>query len=91
MPSPCYPSQALETYQPLPSSCAMDSSPIEHLSHSQQLLSGHRHGHLQRPNYYSNVAMYVCCQCRDGPKVWGNNPVCVICHHVACDECQLVK
>lgn len=91
MPSLYYPSQALETYRPLPSSCAMDSSPIEHFPHSPQSLSGHRHSRLRRPNYYSNASMYVCCGCGDGPKVWDNNPVCVICHHVACGDCELVK
>ncbi|KAL1970995.1 hypothetical protein VTN77DRAFT_2829 [Rasamsonia byssochlamydoides] len=31
--------------------------------------------------------MYICCQCHDGPKVYNHQVVCVICHHVACDDC----
>ncbi|KAL2843939.1 hypothetical protein BJY01DRAFT_215324 [Aspergillus pseudoustus] len=31
-----------------------------------------------------SVEMYICCQCGDGPKVWANQPTCVVCQHQAC-------
>ncbi|KAL1981365.1 hypothetical protein VTN96DRAFT_2756 [Rasamsonia emersonii] len=31
--------------------------------------------------------MYYCCQCRDGPKVYNHQVVCVNCNHVVCDNC----
>ncbi|OQE19385.1 hypothetical protein PENSTE_c015G06824 [Penicillium steckii] len=42
----------------------------------------HVHGH---------TSMYVCCQCNDGPKVWDQQPRCVICQHDACGNCLNVK
>ncbi|KAL4791578.1 hypothetical protein BDV19DRAFT_370165 [Aspergillus venezuelensis] len=33
---------------------------------------------------YSSAAMWICCACGDGPKVFANQPVCVACNHAAC-------
>jgi hypothetical protein len=30
---------------------------------------------------------YYCCQCKDGPKLYVNQPVCVNCNHRACSLC----
>lgn len=40
---------------------------------------------------YSHGSLYVCCQCQDGPKLWDNQPQCVICNHTACSACTYVK
>lgn len=40
---------------------------------------------------YTETAMYVCCQCGDGPKVYDHQPRCIICQHEACGDCQHVK
>ncbi|KAL4925782.1 uncharacterized protein BDV17DRAFT_271400 [Aspergillus undulatus] len=92
MPYPHYvPSQALESYQSLPAAFDMDSSLLEHAPRSQRAYHGHNHSGSRRPNYYSNVAMWVCCKCGDGPKVYKSQPACVMCHHVACSCCTEVK
>jgi hypothetical protein len=31
----------------------------------------------------------MCCKCEDGPKLYENQPSCVMCHHRICDECTL--
>lgn len=41
--------------------------------------------------FYGETYMYICCQCRDGPKIWNNQPKCVMCGHIACDECEHIK
>lgn len=56
-----------------------------------------RQGHAALPSrlggsqLYSQTYMYVCCQCRDGPKVYNVQPVCVVCNHKACSCCTYVK
>ncbi|PYI19496.1 hypothetical protein BO86DRAFT_208706 [Aspergillus japonicus CBS 114.51] len=35
--------------------------------------------------------LYFCCQCGDGPKLYQNQPRCVMCQHVACSNCTPVK
>ncbi|RAL08599.1 uncharacterized protein BO97DRAFT_408273 [Aspergillus homomorphus CBS 101889] len=35
--------------------------------------------------------LYFCCQCGDGPKLYQNQPRCVMCQHVACANCTPVK
>lgn len=35
--------------------------------------------------------MYICCGCRDGPKVYAHQPQCVICSHRVCSSCIYVK
>ncbi|KAL2849190.1 hypothetical protein BJY01DRAFT_210806 [Aspergillus pseudoustus] len=91
MPSSGYhPSQVLENYKPLFSSAEMDTSSGEHISHHRHFLSSYDNGSVRRHNY-SYPEMYICCQCGDGPKIWGNQPICVICQHQACDVCTHVK
>ncbi|OJJ38712.1 hypothetical protein ASPWEDRAFT_36387 [Aspergillus wentii DTO 134E9] len=43
-----------------------------------------RLGHTQR-------ALYVCCQCNDGPKSWDNQPKCAVCNHYVCSSCKPFK
>ncbi|KAB8258367.1 hypothetical protein BDV32DRAFT_125994 [Aspergillus pseudonomiae] len=52
------------------------------LDNSLHGLSGH-----VRTNGY----LYICCQCNDGPKLYSNQPRCVICQHTACSDCRPVK
>ncbi|KAJ5913343.1 hypothetical protein N7504_002226 [Penicillium tannophilum] len=40
---------------------------------------------------YSQTYMYICCQCKDGPKVYNHQPRCIECQHVACSSCVSVK
>lgn len=40
---------------------------------------------------HSGTKMYICCGCRDGPKVYAHQPQCVICSHKACTSCVYVK
>ncbi|KAF9894579.1 hypothetical protein FE257_006465 [Aspergillus nanangensis] len=40
---------------------------------------------------YSQTYMYICCVCHDGPKIYNNQPRCVVCSHDACSNCQHVK
>ncbi|KAL2013694.1 hypothetical protein VTN00DRAFT_1219 [Thermoascus crustaceus] len=35
--------------------------------------------------------MYICCNCGDGPKVYKNQPRCIMCEHTACENCEQVK
>ncbi|RAL06067.1 uncharacterized protein BO80DRAFT_420377 [Aspergillus ibericus CBS 121593] len=32
--------------------------------------------------------LYYCCQCGDGPKLWENQPWCILCRHRACSGCK---
>ncbi|KAL4961804.1 uncharacterized protein BDV14DRAFT_179686 [Aspergillus stella-maris] len=87
------PSQTLESYQPLPAALDMETSLVEHIPCSPR--HHHSHGHglngSHRPNYYSSAHMWVCCGCGDGPKLYSNQTVCVICSHSACSYCEGVK
>ncbi|KAF7592635.1 hypothetical protein BBP40_012657 [Aspergillus hancockii] len=40
---------------------------------------------------YGNSYLYICCQCNDGPKLYNNQPKCVMCQHTACPNCVHVK
>ncbi|KAL5003608.1 hypothetical protein BDV10DRAFT_153726 [Aspergillus recurvatus] len=91
MPSSLAPSQVPESYRPLSalsSSFDMETSPALHIARSHR---GHNISQSQRPNYFSNSSMYICCQCKDGPKVYNHNVQCVLCHHIACELCTHVK
>ncbi|KAL4941045.1 hypothetical protein BDV06DRAFT_223518 [Aspergillus oleicola] len=59
MPSYNVPSQALESYQPLPPSLDMESSLVGHMPCSQRHYHNHGHGlnGSRRPNYYSSAQM----------------------------------
>ncbi|KAK2748893.1 hypothetical protein FQN57_007176 [Myotisia sp. PD_48] len=35
--------------------------------------------------------MYICCICRDGPKVFEHHTRCIVCKHDACDTCTYMK
>lgn len=35
--------------------------------------------------------MYICCKCGDGPKIFENQPRCIMCEHTACPNCEQVK
>lgn len=39
----------------------------------------------------SHGSLYFCCQCGDGPKLWDNQPRCVICDHNICGYCKPAK
>ncbi|EIT81238.1 hypothetical protein F9C07_11719 [Aspergillus flavus] len=39
----------------------------------------------------TNGYLYICCNCHDGPKLYNNQPRCVMCQHVVCSDCQHVK
>lgn len=41
---------------------------------------------MHGPTYY-----FICCNCGDGPKVYNHQARCVICHHVACENCTHLK
>ncbi|KAE8156544.1 hypothetical protein BDV40DRAFT_280868 [Aspergillus tamarii] len=43
-------------------------------------------GHVRTNGY-----LYICCQCQDGPKLYTNQPQCVMCSHVVCSGCRPVK
>lgn len=36
---------------------------------------------------HDTTYMYLCCKCRDGPKVYNVQPQCIICEHISCPEC----
>ncbi|RAK98836.1 uncharacterized protein BO80DRAFT_146037 [Aspergillus ibericus CBS 121593] len=44
---------------------------------------------LQGTVGHSNL--YFCCQCGDGPKLYQNQPKCVICNHAVCQSCKPAK
>ncbi|KAL5042708.1 hypothetical protein BDW71DRAFT_189476 [Aspergillus fruticulosus] len=91
MPSYLAPSQVPGSYRSLSAlsgSFDMETLPALHITRSHR---GHNISQLQRPNYFSNSNMWICCSCGDGPKIYDHNPKCVICHHSACDLCTHVK
>lgn len=40
---------------------------------------------------YEQTYLYICCNCKDGPKTHNMQPVCVMCNHRACSGCEYVK
>jgi hypothetical protein len=67
---------------PVPSSAGDPDMHQASIADSHDLL---QHGGImnQRPS----GAGYYCCQCKDGPKLWEVQPVCVNCSHYVCPSC----
>ncbi|KAL2868503.1 uncharacterized protein BJX67DRAFT_42258 [Aspergillus lucknowensis] len=91
MPSASCPSEVLENNKPLFGSSEMNASPLQYLTHSRHELRSYSHSAIRRRNYYSDTTLWICCGCGDGPKVYHHQTVCVICQHVSCPDCTLVK
>ena len=50
------------------------------------------HGHgLTEPVMNSGTNLYYCCKCNDGPKLFNNQPQCVMCEHRVCPSCLPAK
>ncbi|KAJ5240988.1 uncharacterized protein N7469_002579 [Penicillium citrinum] len=60
--------------------------PLSRLRPTTQTSSLRGPAHIQ-----GHTAMYICCKCNDGPKVWDIEPRCVVCNHDACGSCTNVK
>jgi hypothetical protein len=57
--------------------------------HTYEAAARSRPGSPRRaPRYGRKVLTYFCCNCNDGPKVWENQPRCVICDHTPCSSCR---
>ncbi|KAE8352803.1 hypothetical protein BDV28DRAFT_120302 [Aspergillus coremiiformis] len=39
----------------------------------------------------TNSYLYICCKCKDGPKLFTLQPQCVMCSHTVCTHCHYVK
>ncbi|KAL5334358.1 hypothetical protein BJX70DRAFT_402652 [Aspergillus crustosus] len=85
------PSQVSETYKALPGPYDLDTSPVNHLPGSRQAFHSQSHSSIRRRNYYSQLNMWICCGCGDGPKVHSHQSTCVVCHHDVCSSCTEVK
>jgi hypothetical protein len=47
---------------------------------------------VRRPtNSSAKVGIYICCRCRDGPKVREHQRRCISCNHIACSSCTWDK
>lgn len=57
----------------------------QHSTGSPSISDIFQHGGLtkNRPSSY-----YYCCQCRDGPKLYDLQPVCINCDHKICRYCE---